>query len=61
MKYSKIKISLYKFLDSLIGEPFDMTLEPYSSEYTDMTDTSKTDKGLSTSHVVYDTTHMTSV
>ena len=56
MTYTEIKFSLYRFLDSLIGKPFDMTLEPYSSEYTDVTD-----ENVSVSHVIYDTTHMSVV
>ena len=52
MAYAEIKMSLYRFLDSLIGKPFDMTLEPYS-DYTDATD-----EDVSVSHVVYDATHM---
>lgn len=56
MTYAEIKISLYRFLDSLIGKPFDMSLEPYSGEYTDVTD-----EDVSVSHVVYDATHMSVV
>ena len=60
MTFAKIKISLYQFLDSLIGEPFDMSLEPYG-DYNDVTIVSKTDECVSAAHVVYDATHMTVV
>ncbi len=56
MSYAEIKMSLYRFLDSLIGKPFDMTLEPFSGEYTDVTA-----EYVGVSHVVYDATHMSVV